>query len=209
MKKALRKRIGARGRLRHAPTTPMVRRRQPRRRCPQRGAGCAGTPARTPLDAGSGLRRARSESSARAPARPSASAGSCLLPAGSQASRKASADCARTTRLCAGLFAISGRPLRPAATAGGQLRRAGSIPASVDASGARFSSCAHALAGSPRDILIPQAKSARSQRITPPPQGRLPPPSAPPPAPVSRSERVLWYAWAKCCYANWPIRARS
>ena len=57
-------------------------------------------------------------------------------------------------------------------------------------------------AGCPRDILIPQAKSARSQRITPPPQGRLPPPSAPPPAPVSRSERVLWYAWAKCCYAR-------
>ncbi len=77
-----------------------VRRRQPRRRCLQRGAGCAGTPARTPLDAGSRLRRARSESSARPAARPSARAGSCLLPAGSQASRKASADCACTTRLC-------------------------------------------------------------------------------------------------------------
>ena len=48
-----------------------------------------------------------------------------------------------------------------------------------------------ALAGSPRDILIPQAKSARSQRITPPPQGRLPPPSTQPSAPASRSERVL------------------
>ncbi len=186
-----------------------VRRWQPRRRCPQRGAGGTGAPARTALGAGSRLPRARGESSTHPAARPSASAGSCLLPAGSQASRKASADCARATRLCAELFAISGRPLRSMATAGGQLRRAGSIPASVDASGAPFSSCARVLAGSPRDILIPQAKSARSQRITPPPQGRLPPPSAPPPAPVSRSERVLWYAWAKCCYANWPIRARS
>ena len=72
----------------------LVRRRQPRRRCLQRGAGGTGTPVRTPLDAGSGLRRARMESSTRPAARPSASAGSCLLPAGSQASRKASADCA-------------------------------------------------------------------------------------------------------------------
>ena len=46
-------------------------------------------------------------------------------------------------------------------------------------------------AGSPRDIFLPQAKSARSPRITPPPQGRLPPPSELPPAPASRSERVL------------------
>ena len=67
---------------------------QPRRRCPQRGAGGAGAPARTALGAGSGLPRARGESSARPAARPSASAGSCLLPAGSQASRKAPADCA-------------------------------------------------------------------------------------------------------------------
>ena len=67
---------------------------QPRRRCPQRGAGGAGAPARTALGAGSRLPRARGESSTRPAARPSASAGSCLLPAGSQASRKASADCA-------------------------------------------------------------------------------------------------------------------
>ena len=167
------------------------RRWQPRRRCPQRGAGGAGAPARTALGAGSGLSRARGESSTRPAARPSASAGSCLLPAGSQASRKASADCARATRLCAELFAISGRPLRSMATAGGQLRRAGSIPASVDASGAPFSSCARGPAGSPRDIFLPQAKTARSQRLTPPAQGRLPPPSAQPSAPVSRSERVL------------------
>ena len=46
-------------------------------------------------------------------------------------------------------------------------------------------------AGSPRDIFIPQANSARSQRITPPAQARLPPPSAQPSAPASRSERVL------------------
>ena len=123
----------------------LVRRRQPRRRCLQRGAGGTGAPVRTPLDAGSGLRRARRESSTRPAARPSASAGSCLLPAGSQASWKASADCARTTPLRAGLFAISGRPLRSVATAGGQLRWAGSIPASVDASGAPFSSCALAV----------------------------------------------------------------
>ena len=70
------------------------RRWQPRRRCPQRGAGGAGAPARTALGAGSRLPRARGESSTRPAARPSASAGSCLLPAGSQASRKASADCA-------------------------------------------------------------------------------------------------------------------
>ena len=71
-----------------------VRRRQPRRRCLQRVAAGAGVPVWTPLDAGSGLRRARRESSTRAAARPFASAGSCLLLAGSQASRKASADCA-------------------------------------------------------------------------------------------------------------------
>ena len=46
-------------------------------------------------------------------------------------------------------------------------------------------------AGSPRDIFLPQAKSASSQRITPPAQGRLPPPSAQSSAPASRSERVL------------------
>ena len=56
----------------------------------------------------------------------------------------------------------------------------------------RLSHAHTVLAGSPRDISIPQAKSARSQRITPPPaQGRLPSPSAQPSAPVSRSER-LW-----------------
>ena len=71
-----------------------VRRWQPRRRCPQRGAGGAGAPARTALGAGSRLPRARGESSARPAARTSASAGSCLLPTGSQASRTASADCA-------------------------------------------------------------------------------------------------------------------
>ena len=178
-----------------------MRRWQPRRRCPQRGAGGAGAPARTALGAGSRLPRARGESSTRPAARPSASAGSCLLPAGSQASRKASADCARATRLCAGLFGISGRPLRPAVMAGGPLRRAGSTSASVDASGPPFSSCT-VLAGSPRDILIPQANKTRSRRISPPAQGRLPPPSTLPSAPVSRSERVLWYAWAKCCYAR-------
>jgi hypothetical protein len=84
-----------------------VRRWQPRRRCPQRVAGGAGVPLRTPLDAGAGLPRARRESSTRAAARPSAAAGSCLLPTGSQASRKASADCARATWLCAGLVVSS------------------------------------------------------------------------------------------------------
>ena len=135
------------------------RRWQPRRRCPQRGAGGAGAPARTALGAGSGLPRARGESSARPAARPSASAGSCLLPAGSQASRKASADCARATRLCAGLFAISGRPLRSMATAGGQLRRAGSIPASVDASGAPFSSLRTRPAGSSKRYQSPKPRA--------------------------------------------------
>ena len=135
------------------------RRWQPRRRCPQRGAGGAGAPARTALGAGSGLSRARGESSTRPAARPSASAGSCLLPAGSQASRKASADCARAARLCAGLFAISGRPLRPAATAGGQLRRAGSIPASVDASGAPFSSLRTRPAGSSKRYQSPKPRA--------------------------------------------------
>jgi len=94
-----------------------------------------------------------------APGRPAVCKRGLLLPVGSQASRKASADCARATRRCAGLFAISGRPLRPAATAGGQLRRVGSIPASVDASGAPFSSCARVLAESPRDILIPKPRA--------------------------------------------------
>ena len=136
-----------------------VRRWKPRRRCPQRGAGGAGAPARTALGAGSGPPRARGESSARPAARPSASAGSCLLPAGSQASRKASADCARATRLRAGLVVSSGRPLRPAGMAGGPLRRAGSTSASVDASGAPFSSCARVLAESPRDILIPKPRA--------------------------------------------------
>ena len=141
--------------------------------------------------AGNGLPRARSESSARPAGRPSASAGSWLLPAGRKRRREVSADCARTAPLFGGLLVSSGRPSRPAATAGGLLHRAGSTPASVDASGAPFSSFARILAGSPRDIFLPQAKSARSQRITPPAQARLSLPSTQPSAPASGSERVL------------------
>ena len=48
-----------------------------------------------------------------------------------------------------------------------------------------------ALTGFPRDIFIPQANNARSRRISPPAQGRLPPPSTQPSAPTSKSERVL------------------
>jgi len=162
-----------------------------RRRRQVRGGQGSTTASWTLSEAGSGLAGSRSESSTRAAARPSASAGSWLLPAGRKRRWEVSADCARTAPLFGGLLVSSGRPSRPAATAGGLLHRAGSTPASVDASGAPFSSCARGPAGSPRDIFLPQAKTARSQRLTPPAQGRLPPPSAQPSAPVSRSERVL------------------
>ena len=200
---AHRRRRRGRAALRPLPVRPLrcAVPRHARRRRPVRGGQGSTTASWTLSEAGSGLAGSRSESSTRAAARPSASAGSWLLPAGRKRRREVSADCARTAPLFGGLLVSSGRPSRPAATAGGLLHRAGSTPASVDASGAPFSSCARGPAGSPRDIFLPQAKSARSQRITPPAQGRLPPPSAPPPAPASRSERVLWYAWAKCCYA--------
>ena len=162
-----------------------------RRRRQVRGGQGSTTASWTLSEAGSGLAGSRSESSTRAAARPSASAGSWLLPAGRKRRREVSADCARTAPLFGGLLVSSGRPSRPAATAGGLLHRAGSTPASVDASGAPFSSCARGPAGSPRDIFLPQAKTARSQRLTPPAQGRLPPLSTQPSTPVSGSERFV------------------
>ena len=192
---ALAHRRGRRGRaaLRPLAVRPLrcvVRAAQRRRRLRRGGQGST-TASWTLSEAGSGLAGSRSESSTRAAARPSASAGSWLLPAGRKRRREVSADCARTAPLFGGLLVSSGRPSRPAATAGGLLHRAGSTPASVDASGAPFSSCARGPAGSPRDIFLPQAKSARSQRITPPAQGRLPPLSTQPSTPVSGSERFV------------------
>ena len=117
-----------------------VDRRYARRRRLVRDAQGSGMASRTPLGAGSGLAGARGESSSRPAARSSASAGSCLPLTGSQATLGDACDCARLTPLLGGLLASSGRPLRPAATGGGPLRRAASTPASVDASGPPFSS---------------------------------------------------------------------
>ena len=172
------------------PLRRVVRAAQRRRRLRRSGQGSA-TASRTRHDAGSGLAGAWGESSTCAAARPSASAGAWLLPMGSQKTPEDSADCARTARLFGGLLVSSGRPLRPAAAAGGPLHRAGSASASVDASGSPFSSFARVPAGSPRDIFIPQANRARSQRTTPPAQGRLSPPSTQPSAPASGSGRLL------------------
>ena len=87
-----------------------VRRRQPRRRCPQRVAGGAGVPVRVPLDVGSGLPSARRESSTRAAARPSASAGSLIICAGNTCTpAPRSASAVRPQRAALGRFALPTR----------------------------------------------------------------------------------------------------
>ena len=167
-----------------------VRRLQPRRRCLQRvgrrrGGTCVDSPRRRQRTAES------SEGVLYARGRPAVCKRG-LLPAARGLSgepegvgRLRMNDAALCRALCRFRTAAVDRGHGGRAAAGGQHTRVCRRIRSP------FLVLLAALTGFPRDIFIPQANNARSRRISPPAQGRLPPPSTQPSAPTSKSERVL------------------